>query len=213
MNIIDGNRLEIIETERAALIDVFRASTSIIIMLHKNAKEIIPLENEKSAFEYFKIHDDYILVGENNGIKINGFDYDNSPYDLLDADLNGKSVIFVSTNGTRVLKKISAKNVYIASFLNADLLVKRLSLDDPLVCANRKDLFSIEDFICASYIKAKKLGIEINYERIKNIILSSKSSLRLRNLGHEKDIEISLSLNKIPILPVFKNGKITKLEV
>lgn len=212
MRIIDGNKIHHLDTDVAVLIDVFRATTSIVVMLYKNAVEIIPFENETGAWEYFKNHRDHVLVGEKDGIKISGFHHGNSPSELINVEFGGKRVIFVSTNGTRVLKKIGAKRIYIASFLNADAILEKIPEDAPLVCANRMNFFSIEDFLCASYIKARKLNIDVDFSRLKNTILRSKSALRLKNLNADEDIEISLKLNSIPIIPVYEDGKIIKIE-
>ncbi len=211
MKILDGNNIEKIITKEAVLIDVFRATSSIIVMLFKGANEIIPFENEELAREFIKTHNNHILVGEHDGIKIQDFDFGNSPSELLNADFSGKHIIFVSTNGTRILKKIDAEKVYIASFLNADKVIENIGDDIPLICANRRDLHSIEDFLCASYIKARKFGFSIDYNKIKEIILRSKSANRLRDLNAEKDIEISLMLNRFPILAVYEKGRIIKL--
>ncbi len=208
MKIVDGFRSESIISDESVLIDVFRATTSIVVMFSKGVKEIIPAPDENEAWRIYSEKKDHLLIGEKDGIKINGFHYNNSPSELIKENLNGKNVIFVSTNGTKVLRKIKSHVVYIASFLNADLIAKTVSNNSPLVCANRRDIFSIEDFYCASYIKAKKLGIPVDFERIKKNIVYSKSAERLRKMGFERDIHIALSLNSIPVLPVYRNGVI-----
>ncbi len=208
MKIIDGFRSDIVLSKEAVLIDVFRATTSVAVMLSKGVKEIIPAVDENEAWKIYSEKKDHLLIGESDGIKIKGFHYNNSPSELMNANLNGKNVIFVSTNGTRVLRKIKSNVVYIASFLNADLIAQNVQNDSTLVCANRRDIFSIEDFYCASYIKAKKFGIYVDFERMKKNILNSKSAERLRKLGFEKDIYIALSLNSIPLLPVYREGVI-----
>ncbi len=210
MRIINGFKAESIISKEAVLIDVFRATTSIVVMFKKGVNEIIPAKNENEAWKIYSQKKDYILIGERDGIKIDGFHYNNSPNELMNAELNGKNVIFVSTNGTRVLKKIKSPVVYIASFLNADLIANNIGYDADLVCANRKDIFSIEDFYCASYIKGKKLGVFIDFENLKEKIIKSKSAERLRRMGFENDIHFALSLNSMPILPVYRNGIIKK---
>ncbi len=210
MRIIDGFRAQSIVSKEAVLIDVFRATTSIVVMFYKGVNEIIPAKDENEAWKIYSQKRDYILIGERDGIKIDGFHYNNSPDELMNADLNGRNVIFVSTNGTRVLKKIESPVVYIASFLNADLIANTVENDADLVCANRRDIFSIEDFFCASYIKARKMGIFIDFENLKEKIIKSKSAERLRRIGFEKDIHFALSLNSMPVLPVYRNGVIRK---
>ncbi|MFP3255356.1 MAG: 2-phosphosulfolactate phosphatase [Thermoplasmata archaeon] len=211
MNIVDGSKIEKIRAKNAVLIDVFRATTSIVVMMKRGVEEIIPFESEEKARLFIKKHNDYVSVGEREGIKIEDFDHGNSPVELMKAPLEGKKVVFVSTNGTRVLSKIIAEKVYIGSFLNADNIAKIIDEETVLVCANRLNLYSIEDFLCASYIKGKHMGIHMDFERIKNIILKSKSADRLRKLNAEDDMLFSLSLNLIPIVPVYRNGIIREV--
>lgn len=212
MRILDGNKIERYKGESVILIDVFRATSSIAVMLYKNVKEIIPFENEQFAREFYKNHNEYILVGERNGNKIPDFHYGNSPTELTNANIENKKIIFVTTNGTRILKKIDSPKIFFASFLNMDFILKHINENTDVVCANRIDLFSIEDFLCASYIKAKIKNIKIDFERIKKIIINSKSAERLRLLGYPQDIEFSLRLNEIPVVPILKDGKIIKLK-
>ncbi|MGC8985803.1 MAG: 2-phosphosulfolactate phosphatase [Thermoplasmata archaeon] len=211
MDIVDGNIEGKIRAREAVLIDVFRATTSMVVMMYRGAEEIIPFENERMAREFLSVHRDYISAGEKDGIKIGDFDYGNSPVEFMSLDLRGKRVAFVSTNGTRVLKKIESERVLIGSFLNADSIVRIVDDDAVLVCANRQNLYSIEDFLCASYIKARKKGIYVDFDRIRKIILRSGSAQRMRSLGAEDDMHFSLSLNMIPIVPVYRNGKIREI--
>ncbi len=211
MKIMDGNREEKILSEKAVLIDIFRATTSIVVMLQRGVEEIVPFENEHLAREFLKEHEDYISAGERDGIKIEDFQFGNSPVEFMGADLYGKKVAFVTTNGTRVLKKISSKNIYIASFLNADSILPFLDENTVLVCANRRNIFSIEDFLCASYLKARYEKKYIDFERIKKIILNSSSAERMRKLNAEEDMLFSLNLNIIDIVPVYRDGRITKI--
>lgn len=211
MMIIDGNTSGRIKAKTAVLIDVFRATTSIVVMMYRGVREIVPFENDEKAREFISENRDYISVGERDGIKIYDFDFGNSPVELMNADIAGKSAIFVSTNGTRVLKKIDAEYVYIGSFINADSVVRKIHDDTVLVCANRQNLYSIEDFLCASYIKARRAGIPVDFQRLKEIILKSRSAERMKRLGAEKDMMFSLSLNSIPVVPVYRDGRIREV--
>ncbi|MGC9123403.1 MAG: 2-phosphosulfolactate phosphatase [Thermoplasmata archaeon] len=212
MKIIDSNKYDIIYTEKAVLIDVFRATTSIVVILSNGAEKIIPFPNEESAREFYKKNRDMILVGERNGYKIPDFHFGNTPYLLSKHDFHGKSVIFVSTNGTRVLNKIKSNHIYFASFLNASSILKVLDEKTDFICANRLNLLSIEDFMLAAYLKAKKLNIKIDYNRIKDIILKSKSADRVRSLNAEEDIYFSLNLDLYDIIPYYFNGEIKALK-
>ncbi|MGC8585300.1 MAG: 2-phosphosulfolactate phosphatase [Thermoplasmata archaeon] len=211
MKIIDSNRMESIKTEKAVLIDIFRASSSIVVILSNGAEKIIPFPDEHSAREFHKKHTDMILVGEREGYRIPDFQFGNTPYLLSREDFHGKSVIFVSTNGTRVLNKISAKTIYIGAFLNASSIINVIDESTDLICANRRNLFSIEDFVYAAYIKAKKLNVPIDYDRLVKIILSSRSADRVRSLNAEDDMYFSIKLDLYKTVPYFRDGVIRAL--
>ncbi|MEJ2279484.1 MAG: 2-phosphosulfolactate phosphatase [Candidatus Lokiarchaeota archaeon] len=50
------------------LIDVLRASSTIITALGNGVKEVIPINSKTNSTNFNK--EDYILVGEKNGIKL-----------------------------------------------------------------------------------------------------------------------------------------------
>ncbi len=214
IEIIDGNKLNSRFHEVAVLIDVFRATSSILIMLEKGASYIVPAATVEEAYALSKRYKDAILAGERDGIKVPEFEFGNSPVEYNAHDFKDKIIIFVSTNGTRVLQNIRAKKIYLSSFLNAYATSQKLKneSDVAIVAANRKDLYSIEDFKCAEYIVSLINKDNVNYEEIKNDILSSASADRLRELDAEEDMLFCLKNNIIDFVPVYKGGLIYKNE-
>lgn len=63
----------------AVIIDVFRAFTVEPYLINNGAKTIIPVGDKEIAYKLKQKNNDYILIGERNGIKLPGFDYGNSP--------------------------------------------------------------------------------------------------------------------------------------
>lgn len=212
IEIIDGNNLDSKSRNIAVLIDVFRASSSILIMLKKGASYIVPAATVEEAYSLSEKYKGAILAGERDGIKVPEFEFGNSPVEYNSHDLKDKIIIFVSTNGTRILQKIRAKKVYIASFLNSYAVSQKLKNESniAIIASNRKDLYSIEDFKCAEYIVSLINGNELDYEKIKRDILKSESAERLRELDAEKDMMFCLNNNIIGFVPVYKEGVIYK---
>ncbi|EQD62367.1 2-phosphosulfolactate phosphatase, partial [mine drainage metagenome] len=68
----------------AILVDVFRSTSSIPILLARGAEYIIPTKTVKEARELKKKIPDALLVGERYGFKIRKFDYGNTPANDLD---------------------------------------------------------------------------------------------------------------------------------
>jgi 2-phosphosulfolactate phosphatase len=212
IEILDGNNLDSKIRNIAVLIDVFRASSSMLIMFKNGVSYIVPAATVEEAYLLSEKYKDAILAGERDGIKVPEFEFGNSPLEFNTHNFKNKVVIFVSTNGTRVLQKISAKKVYIASFLNAYAASQKLKNEDniAIIASNRKDLYSLEDFKCAEYIVSLVKGNELDYEKIKLDILNSDSAQRLRDLHAEKDIMFCLKNNVINFVPVYRDGVIYK---
>ena len=56
------------------VIDVVRATTSIITAISNDAKTVIPVQTVKEAMQLRRKHPDYLLAGEREGVKPKGFD-------------------------------------------------------------------------------------------------------------------------------------------
>src|SRR5512137_1555542 len=89
------------------VIDVLRASTSIITALKNGAREIIPVTTVESAVKISgNLFGDVILLGgERNGKMIEGFHLGNSPANYSEEKVKGKAIIFSTTNGSHALVK------------------------------------------------------------------------------------------------------------
>src|SRR5690554_1115604 len=103
------------------VVDVLRATSTIVTALANGAKSVIPVADmgEASRISQSIDSDNYLLCGEKNGVQIEGYDLGNSPLEFTPEVVGGKSLILNTTNGTRAIKKsVGAAEVYIASFLN-----------------------------------------------------------------------------------------------
>ena len=106
VNILDGRKEKSFEHGTKVLVDVFRSTSTMPIILSRGAEKIIPTSSVGGAKELKRENPQFMVVGERYGMKVPGFDMNNSPSDAMEADLQGKTIIFTSTNGTKVLKKI-----------------------------------------------------------------------------------------------------------
>ncbi|MDO9027030.1 MAG: 2-phosphosulfolactate phosphatase, partial [bacterium] len=77
------------------VIDVLRASTSMVAALEAGAKEIIPLASIEEATRLAETmgREIVVLCGERDGNKINGFDLGNSPLEFTPENVKGKSLL------------------------------------------------------------------------------------------------------------------------
>ena len=85
----------------AVIIDVFRAFSLETYLTKNNAAKIIPIGEIETAFEFKKADPNVVLCGERRGIKVEGFDYGNSPAQIENVDFTGKTVIHTTSAGTQ----------------------------------------------------------------------------------------------------------------
>lgn len=148
---------EKLEDKIVVVLDILLATTTITTALSHGAKEVIPVLNKEEAMAEAndRTEGSFLLVGEEQGRKINGFLSPN-PKRLIDKVAN-KTVILATTNGTVALRKShAAKRVLVASLLNCSAVVDELLArhkDDTIVvvCSGSSNEFCLEDFYGAGY--------------------------------------------------------------
>ena len=104
------------------VVDILRATSVISIAFENGIKEIIPVKSLEDTFLY-KNKKDHILAAERNTIKVSGFNYGNSPYDYMNSDVQNKTLVLTTTNGTKAIKEANKHHVITASFINIDIIV------------------------------------------------------------------------------------------
>lgn len=198
------------------VIDVLRASNTIISALQKGASYIIAVDSLDDAYRLKKMNRRYLLLGERNGLPPEGFDCGNSPAEVSNLDLRGKVVVFTTSAGTRAI--VNAKNadeIIIASYANAEAVAGYIKNENP----DKVTLIAIgldahkkveEDELCARYIKELLEGKKTDYESMKQVILRSDGADRLRSLNQLDDLKFCTErLNHYDIVPkVIKEGKL-----
>lgn len=85
------------------VVDVLRASSTIVTILERGAAEVLPARDIPSALDLKERFPGHLLCGERGGLPPPGFDYGNSPNEFATLDLIGKSLILATSNGTRIL--------------------------------------------------------------------------------------------------------------
>lgn len=113
----------ILKDSYAIVIDLLRATSTMIWAISNGANVIIPVENILEAKLFKRLDESVLLGGERGGLKIEGFDLDNSPLSYKKEVVFGKAIVMTTTNGTRALKKASfAKRIFLGSFINGKKL-------------------------------------------------------------------------------------------
>ncbi len=218
------------------IIDVLRASTTVCAALFHGAKKIIPCISRAQAFDIFNklspsVKRNFILCGEQQSIMPEGFDMGNSPLEYSSNKVRGKSIVLVTTNGTKAFHKANqAVHKVVGSFVNEAIVtdftlnaIRNGNIDKIItVCAGSNGEISIEDLLCAGMFidniafalnqseltDAARIARDFytcNINHINQIIARSDHANTLRSKGFAADIAFAISMNKCSILPLIAN--------
>ncbi len=217
----------------SVVIDILRATTTIVSALGNGAKEIIPVATVEFAVKVSggMFGGQTLLGGERNTKKIEGFALGNSPAEYSEENVSGKSIILYTTNGTKAIVKAKfSENLAICAFSNitavANYLVK-LGTDVEILCSGRSNNFSMEDTVCAGKLIGEILQLKEDCEltdsaraasalsksfgkSILKMLRESEHGKILIANGFEDDLIYCSKLNTSDILPVF-SGNVIKL--
>jgi 2-phosphosulfolactate phosphatase len=183
--------LEFVEGARKAsgvvvIIDVFRAFSVACYAVDSGAARIIATSEVSEAFQLKKKYKNSVLVGERDEKKIEGFDYGNSPTEIIKADLSGKTVIQTTTAGTQgLINAVNADTVLTGSFVNAGAIIKYIRSINPdhvslIAMGYRATVSADEDLLCAEMI-ATELGNKRFIPELKIADLQNTSGMRFFN--------------------------------
>lgn len=195
------------------IIDVFRASTTILAALHQGAKHIKPIESVQEALSIKKQNPLCILVGERNGKKLSGFDYGNSPATMMSLNLTKKSIVLSTSSGTKgICNADQSSETLVAGFANISKTISYIKNKNP----NHLSLIpmglnattpAIEDDLCADLIKKRLQDQSVNYQEYIEPIMEGGGIKRLHNLRQEKDISYCLTQDLIAIIASYDKNK------
>jgi 2-phosphosulfolactate phosphatase len=103
------------------VIDVIRAFTNAAFVFSRGATEIHPVSKVSEALQFKSEHANSLACGEVDGIPPEGFDFGNSPSQVLTLDLAGKTIVQRTGAGTQgVARSLKAGTMLAASFVIAD---------------------------------------------------------------------------------------------
>lgn len=219
------------DVHSTVVIDVFRATTSMIVAIENGAEKIIPTISLQDARSLK--NKAYLIAGEQDGIKLDFADFGNSPVDFSPGRVTGKTIVFFTTNGTKAIEMAKQnKTLLLAAFINVDAISGYLSAGGGnvlLFCAGWKNKFSLEDTLCAGAIIEKLveggthridndaaiatyklwLGVKSN---LKSVVIESEHAKRLMKLGYSNDIDHCLQLNSSGIIPAYNEGGFIRIN-
>ena len=178
--------LEFVEGAKKALgltviIDVFRAFSVECYAFDSGASRIIATATPEAAFALKRKYKNAVLAGERNEKKIEGFDFGNSPTEIIKSDLTGKTFIHTTTAGTQGLVNATKADIVITgSLVNSGAVIRYINHINPehvslVAMGYRAEQSAGEDLLCAELIAGS-----INNEKPD---ISSKIELLRENEG------------------------------
>lgn len=186
------------------VIDVIRAATVAAYILNNNAKYLIPVKTKAEAINLKKKNSKYILLGEVDGYKGEGFDYGNSPSEIKDISFKDKVVVHRSSLGTAGLLSVpSAKEIIFGSFVTFSAIKKYLQQTRPsVVSLFPTGGYGSEDERFAFFLHKSIQGHPTDIEDERNYIksLDSKFFNPIRTEFPEEDFHLSLTLDTFPFI-------------
>jgi 2-phosphosulfolactate phosphatase len=108
------------------VLDVLRASSTMLAMFQAGARELQLAETPESALALADgRRDEFWVCGERHGLKVEGFDFGNSPAEVAEADLSGRQVVYATSNGTGALRAVADAPVVLVGSPRNEVAVAR----------------------------------------------------------------------------------------
>lgn len=150
------------------VVDVIRASTSLVTLVERGAQRILIASSVAAGRRVRERDTGVVLAGEERGVAPPGFDFGNSPVELSKAEIQGRSVVFVTTNGTAAILAVrSALAVLVGCMRNGSAVchealrrARQHEADVTVVCSGRAGAFGLDDAYCAGYLATKLMQEE-----------------------------------------------------
>jgi 2-phosphosulfolactate phosphatase len=209
------------------VIDVLRASNSIIAAMDNGCKRVVPVvevyEAKTLAVRFASEH--ALLCGEREARMIPGFDLGNSPFEYKAERVRNRTLIFCSTNGSIAMVRAgSASKAVVGSFANVSAVVDRLKAENHIgiLCAGLKQRISLEDTVSGgifidALLRARPAAWKMNdaaaaaqalylhhAQDLFSMAKASEHGAYLSRIGAEDDIRHCAQIDSTTTIPVIK---------
>ena len=171
----------------SVVIDVLRCFTTETIAFQRGAEKIILVAEIEKAMDLKRKGLGTLLMGEVAGKRPEGFDYGNSPVDILDVDFEGKTIIQSTRAGTvGVVNAGNSEVLYGGSLVAASATVEAIKAHDPklvnlIAMGLEGRVRADEDEQCALFLKNLLQGRQPDVDSLKNLILVGEEAQKYGN--------------------------------
>jgi 2-phosphosulfolactate phosphatase len=216
------------------VVDVLRAGTCIATALHNGAREVIPASTVEAAARVSGnlATAGTVLAGDRSGKMIEGFHFGNSPLEFTPERVQGKAIVFLTSNGTpAIFRARYARELAVCSFVNISAVaefVRQQQGDVEIVCAGNAGGFCIEDAVCAGMLlhlltegsaathladaATAALSLYKGHARgLQRMLRRSDNGVILEELGFTADARACSELDTVPVVPRM-DGNVLRLR-
>ncbi len=211
------------------VVDIFRATSCMVAGMATDVKAIYPVAEVEECLAFGA--KGKIMAGERGGLKVEGFDIGNSPFDYMSERVRGKEIAVTTTNGTQaIVKSIGADEILIGAFLNLNALKNHISKSgkDVIVhCAGWKGTVNLEDTLFAGALihaveathqstgdpamVAQCVYLQ-NKDNLTTAASESSHAKRLSAFGVAKDLEYCMQESLFDVVPKYLDQKILNIS-
>ena len=190
----------------AVVIDVFRAFSVAAYAFSRGAATVIPVAAVEDARELKRQHPDWLLIGERHARRLPGFDCGNSPADLEQIDVAGRTIIHTTHAGTQGLANaLQADEVITGALVNAGAIVRYLQARQPEIVTlvrmgHEARENSDEDDICAELLRSRLSGEPMPTDGIRERLRGAASAQKFfdpaSDWAPERDFELCTRIDE-----------------
>ena len=191
-------------TGAVVVVDVIRAFSTAAYALAAGAAEIVLVGTVEEAQAWKADHPGSLAMGEDRGLRPEGFDLPNSPVRASQADVAGRTIVQRTSAGTQgVLAARSADRLWCTGLATASATARAVAasgLGDPTYVitgqfADRPDRPGSDDVLTAELVERARLGEPIHAAETAAAVAASDEAARTLALGPEhvdpRDIELA----------------------
>ena len=190
------------------VVDVIRAFTTAAYAFGSGASEIYLVGDVDEALAFKASHPGTIALGENRGLRPEGFDFPNSPAMLRRADLSGRTLVQRTSAGTRgVVAATDADRLWAASLVCASATaraVEAADIGEPTYVItgrfeDRPGASGDDDVMTAELIERARLGHPLDSAATSSALKATSEAAKTLALGPEHcdptDIDLAATVD------------------
>ena len=188
------------------IIDVFRAFTTAAIAFDRGAKEIVLFADPNDALDLHRKGVGDYLMGEVSGKKPDGFHFGNSPHEISDVDMTGKTLIQSTRAGTvGVEAATNAAEVFLGSFVVAQATVDAIRKESPslvsiIAMGDQGVVRADEDEQCGIYLRNIMEERKPDFNAVKSLIMTGGATQKFFDPDqpqyHPEDVALALQADR-----------------